>query len=85
MDAGVMLALRGAGYRYPGAPRDALVDVSVEVRPGELHALLGPNGSGKTTLLRLALGIIAPTAGAVEVEGRPAADWERRALAANDR
>jgi len=76
-----MLTLRGATYRYPGALRNALVDVSLAVRPGELHALLGPNGSGKTTLLRLALGVLAPTAGAVEVDGRAAADWDRRALA----
>lgn len=81
MDTGVILALRGATYRYPGASRDALGDVSLAVRPGELHALLGPNGSGKTTLLRLALGVIAPTAGTVEVEGRSAAEWDRRALA----
>jgi iron complex transport system ATP-binding protein len=81
MDANLILALRGVTYQYPAAARDALVDVSLAVRPGELHALLGPNGSGKTTLLRLALGVVAPTAGAVDVEGRPAAGWERRALA----
>jgi ABC-type polysaccharide/polyol phosphate transport system ATPase subunit len=48
----------------------ALRDVSVRVEPGEAVGLVGRNGSGKTTLLRLVAGIIKPTSGRVEVEGR---------------
>ena len=48
----------------------ALRDVSVRVEPGEAIGLVGRNGSGKTTLLRLVAGIISPTSGRVDVEGR---------------
>ena len=47
----------------------ALVDVSMEVRRGEVYGLLGPNGSGKTTAIRLLLGLIRPTAGRAIVDG----------------
>jgi lipopolysaccharide transport system ATP-binding protein len=48
----------------------ALHDVSVEVARGEAVGLIGRNGSGKTTLLRLIAGIIKPSAGRVQAEGR---------------
>lgn len=76
-----ILSLTGVRYRYPGAVRDSLDDVSLAVGPGEFHAILGPNGSGKTTLLRVALGVLAPAAGSVRVAGRAAAEWPRRELA----
>ncbi|HEV8304785.1 MAG TPA: ABC transporter ATP-binding protein [Gemmatimonadales bacterium] len=68
-------------YRYPAASRDAVAGVSLTVRPGEFHAILGPNGSGKTTLVRLALGALVPAAGSVEVLERPAHRWRSRELA----
>lgn len=48
----------------------ALKDVSLHVPSGELVALLGPSGSGKTTLLAMIGGLLAPTAGAILVNGR---------------
>lgn len=48
----------------------ALRDVSLDVRDGELLALLGPSGGGKTTLLRLIAGLEAPTRGEVSIGGR---------------
>ncbi len=60
----VPVALRGAGYRYPGADMDALMGVSLTVSPGELVALYGDNGSGKSTLARILAGR-APTSGEV--------------------
>jgi len=81
MDRELILALRGVTCRYPDAPRDSLVGVSLEVRAGEFHAVLGPNGSGKTTLVRAALGLVGPVAGRAEILGRPAGGWSRRELA----
>ena len=81
MDRGLIVALRGVTCRYPDAARDSLVGVSLELRAGELHAVLGPNGSGKTTLVRAALGLVPLVAGEVEILGRPAHTWSRRALA----
>jgi ABC-2 type transport system ATP-binding protein len=49
----------------------ALDDVDLELRPGEVHCLVGPNGSGKTTLLDLLLGLTRPTTGAVTVPDVP--------------
>ena len=48
----------------------ALRDVSVEIAPGSLTALLGPSGSGKSTLLRVIAGLEVPDAGTVVLEGR---------------
>jgi iron complex transport system ATP-binding protein len=81
MDRELILDARGVAYRYPGAATDALAGVSLAVRAGEVHAVLGPNGSGKTTLLRVALGLLSPAAGSAAILGRPARSWERGALA----
>ncbi len=44
-----------------------LKDVSLQLRPGRLHAIIGANGSGKSTLLRIFLGLIKPQEGTVRV------------------
>jgi len=75
------LQLEGVRYRYPGAQRDALENVSLSVNPGQFHAVIGPNGSGKTTLVRVALGALAPLAGSADIDGRPSSRWPRQALA----
>jgi ABC-2 type transport system ATP-binding protein len=47
----------------------ALKDISLEIRNGEIFALLGPNGAGKTTLISIICGIVNPSAGSVAVDG----------------
>jgi len=48
----------------------ALKNINLEIRKGEIFALLGPNGAGKTTLINIVCGIVTATAGMVTVEGR---------------
>jgi ribose transport system ATP-binding protein len=64
----LVLSLRGVSKAY-GAVQ-ALRDVSVDCRAGEIHALVGENGSGKSTLLGVASGFVHPDDGAVEIGGR---------------
>jgi simple sugar transport system ATP-binding protein len=48
---------------------------SLEILPGEIHALVGENGAGKSTLMRILGGLMKPDAGKVEVNGRDATGW----------
>ncbi len=48
---------------------EALKDVNLDIRKGEIFALLGPNGAGKTTLINIICGIVTPSAGKVVVDG----------------
>jgi ABC-2 type transport system ATP-binding protein len=47
----------------------ALKNVNLDIRRGEIFALLGPNGAGKTTLINIVCGIVTPSAGSVSVDG----------------
>jgi ABC-2 type transport system ATP-binding protein len=66
-----VLSTRGLGKRY--RRRWALSDCTLDIPAGQVTGLVGPNGAGKTTLLNLAVGMLTPTAGTIEVcGGRPA-------------
>src|ERR1022692_365234 len=60
-----------------GSPVTVLDDISLEIREGEMLALLGQSGSGKSTILRLMAGLTEPTQGAVLSHGAPLADVNR--------
>ncbi len=68
-----MISATGVSKRYGDFV--ALDDVSIDVQPGSLTALLGPSGSGKSTLLRIIAGLEVPDSGAVTLgeRGRHAA------------
>jgi ABC-2 type transport system ATP-binding protein len=73
-----ILTATGLGKRY--RRRWALSDCTLEIPPGHVTGLVGPNGAGKSTLLNLAVGLLAPTTGTIEVcGGRPAAGPEQLA------
>jgi ABC-2 type transport system ATP-binding protein len=72
------LQARGLVKRYDEVVAVDGIDLSVRV--GEVYGFLGPNGAGKTTTLRIALGLIAPTEGAVELFGRDPMRCGARAL-----
>ena len=65
-----VLQAHGLGKKY--GRRWALTDCDLEVPAGHVVGLVGPNGAGKSTLLNLAVGMITPTAGSVEVLSAPA-------------
>jgi ABC-2 type transport system ATP-binding protein len=62
-----LLQARGLGKKY--GRREALVDCTLAIPPGHVVGLVGPNGAGKSTLLKIACGMLAPTAGRIEVLG----------------
>jgi ABC-2 type transport system ATP-binding protein len=65
------LITHGLGKRY--GQRQALADCTLSIPGGNIVGLVGPNGAGKTTLLHLAVGLLTPTSGTIEVlGGRPA-------------
>ena len=64
----VVMELRGISKNYSGVP--ALTDVTLEIKAGEVHALLGENGAGKSTLMNVATGTVAPTKGDLLVHGQ---------------
>lgn len=62
-----IVSVRGVGKIYPGVV--ALTDVDIDLRPGEIHGLLGENGAGKSTLINILSGTVSPTAGTIQVAG----------------
>jgi NitT/TauT family transport system ATP-binding protein len=64
----VIVSARGISMRYGAV--EALRDVDLDFPRGKLTSLLGPSGCGKTTLLKIIAGLLTPTAGGVEVDGR---------------
>jgi len=76
------LTLSGVRYRYPGAERDALRGLDIEIAAGTSVGLVGPTGAGKTTVLDILLGLIQPHEGTMSVDGvsvtaANAARWRR--------
>ncbi|HEX7306975.1 ABC transporter ATP-binding protein [Lentzea sp.] len=76
-----VLALHSVSKHHPGGVT-ALDDVSLQVRSGELLAIVGPSGSGKSTLLHLVGTLDLPSSGTVEIDGRDVSTLSDRTLSA---
>jgi zinc transport system ATP-binding protein len=74
--ASAVLRADAVSFAYHDEP--VLDCVSFEVGPGEFVALAGANGSGKSTLMRIALGLLPPSQGTVELFGRPPGQLRER-------
>ncbi|HYN96930.1 MAG TPA: ATP-binding cassette domain-containing protein [Pilimelia sp.] len=77
------IRFEGVGFRYPGAAAPTLAGLDLDIRPGEVLAVVGVNGAGKTTMMKLLGGLYPPTAGRITVDGVDLADldataWRRR-------
>src|SRR6266478_361674 len=75
-----ILRMTNISKGFPGV--QALRDVHLEVRKGEVHALIGENGAGKSTLMKILAGVYHPDSGTIEIEGQPVTiDNPKQALA----
>jgi osmoprotectant transport system ATP-binding protein len=70
-----VVEFRGVTYAAPGLAAPIIDELDLEIRRGETLVLLGESGCGKTTTLRLVNRLLAPTSGAVLVEGRDTREW----------
>ncbi|RME21125.1 MAG: ABC transporter ATP-binding protein [Deltaproteobacteria bacterium] len=78
---GVGFRIHGLDFAYPDDPeRPALVDISVDIAPGEVVGIFGRTGSGKSTLIRLLARVYDPPPGTVEVRGVDGATADLRRL-----
>ncbi len=75
-----IISLNHLRFSYDGTGATVLNDLSLDILPGTITAILGPNGVGKTTLLHLILGLLKPQAGQVWLAGRPQADYAQAEL-----
>jgi energy-coupling factor transporter ATP-binding protein EcfA2 len=76
----VLISARALTYTYPGGVQ-ALKGVSLEIRAGEMLAIVGRNGAGKSTLARLLVGLLKPQGGELALFGKPARQWKIQSLA----
>ncbi|HEX7173517.1 MAG TPA: ABC transporter ATP-binding protein [Candidatus Limnocylindria bacterium] len=63
------IEMRGVTKHYPGVVANDQIDL--DVRPGEIHALLGENGAGKSTLMNILYGLATPDEGQILIDGQP--------------
>jgi ribose transport system ATP-binding protein len=68
MEDNIILQLKNITKKYPGVT--ALDNVSLDIKKGEVHALVGENGAGKSTLIKTCTGAISPNEGDIIVEGK---------------
>ena len=71
------------GFRYPGAERWAVRNLTFELRAGEILALVGENGAGKTTLVKLLARLYDPDEGRILLDGHDLREYDLFALRAN--
>jgi branched-chain amino acid transport system ATP-binding protein len=76
---GPLLHIEGLSKHFGGVP--AVLDVSLDITQGEIHAVIGPNGAGKTTFLNLLSGELKPSSGQIWFKGNNVTGWPPDALA----
>lgn len=77
------LSVEGLGYVPPGSSKPILRNVSFDLEPGEAMAIIGPSAAGKSTLCRMLVGVFAPSAGSVRLDGAEVSMWDRTEFGAH--
>jgi ABC-type protease/lipase transport system fused ATPase/permease subunit len=70
------LSVEALEFTRSGSDTPALKGISFELAPGESLAVIGPTAAGKSTLVRLMVGVLAPSSGAVRLDGARLSDWD---------
>ncbi|TVP44558.1 MAG: ABC transporter ATP-binding protein [Halomonas sp.] len=70
------LKLENVCFSYPGTDKEVIKNVNLEIKPGQIVALVGANGSGKTSLIKLMTRLYDPTKGSVKINGIDAQDCD---------
>ncbi len=65
-------------FRYPQGNRNAISNLTVSVKPGEMIALVGPSGSGKSTFINLVIGFLRPQSGTISIDGHDLSKFDLR-------
>ncbi len=74
-----MISLNQVGVSVQG--KRILSDISLQLTPGKITAIVGPNGSGKSSLLKVMVGALKPSRGEICLDDRPLSSWKRKDLA----
>lgn len=70
-------------FRYAGAERNVIERINLEIKPGEMIAIVGPNGAGKSTLTKLLCRLYDPVEGAITIDGMDLRELSRTVLQKN--
>jgi ATP-binding cassette subfamily B protein len=74
------IVFSGVGFEYPGAQKNCLSSLDLDLEAGKSLALVGPSGGGKSTVASLMLGFYRPTRGSITIDGRELSTIDRRSL-----
>lgn len=77
------LSVEALSYIAPGISKPILRGVTFQIEPGEVLGIIGPSGAGKSTLARHIVGVQAPSAGAVRIDGADVSTWIKSSLGEN--
>jgi len=83
MTNNIILSFQNVTYSYPGSDKIILKNINLELEQGKKYALIGPTGEGKSTTAMLMAGLVNPTIGTVNYQGKVISNYSREELASS--